>query len=174
VATQDSAPPWVANPSTYDSFIHYTLPVLTGAQENHPMKFNRSSLRAATVALSFFSAASVILNAQANILTGNIPVAFQFDKKTSAPAGAYELLIPRPGVLLVRTMDGTTKGLTILPVQTSHTTNRATLTLQRQDHGGYRLTGYCSPNSGCWISSEAARSKGDKTLEIALMSPYHR
>ena len=26
-------PPWVANPSTYDSFIHNTLPVFTGAQE---------------------------------------------------------------------------------------------------------------------------------------------
>ena len=138
------------------------------------MKFNRSSLRAAAVALSFFSAASVILNAQANILTGNIPVAFQFDKNTSAPAGAYELLIPRPGVLLVRTMDGATKGLTMLPVQTSHTANRATLTLQRQNDGGYRLSGYCSPNSGCWISSETTTGNGNKPLEIALMSPYHR
>ena len=33
-APQDSGPLWVANPSTYDSFIHYTLPVLTGAREN--------------------------------------------------------------------------------------------------------------------------------------------
>ena len=33
-APQDSGPLWVASPSTYDSFIHYTLPVLTGAQEN--------------------------------------------------------------------------------------------------------------------------------------------
>ena len=32
-APQDSGPLWVASPSTYDSFIHYTLPVLTGAQE---------------------------------------------------------------------------------------------------------------------------------------------
>jgi hypothetical protein len=32
-APQDSGSLWVANPSTYDSFIHYTLPVLTGAQE---------------------------------------------------------------------------------------------------------------------------------------------
>jgi hypothetical protein len=31
-ASHDSGPSWVANPSTYDSFIHYTLPVLTGAQ----------------------------------------------------------------------------------------------------------------------------------------------
>jgi hypothetical protein len=27
----DSRPVWVATPSPYDSFIHYTLPVLTGA-----------------------------------------------------------------------------------------------------------------------------------------------
>jgi hypothetical protein len=33
-APQDSGPLWVASPSTYDSFIHYTLPVLAGAQEN--------------------------------------------------------------------------------------------------------------------------------------------
>ena len=32
-APQDSGPVWVANPSPYDSFIHYTSPVLTGAQE---------------------------------------------------------------------------------------------------------------------------------------------
>lgn len=37
-ATPDSGPLWVANPSTYDSFvIHYTLPVLTGAQEKTKM-----------------------------------------------------------------------------------------------------------------------------------------
>ncbi len=138
------------------------------------MKFNRSYMRAATVALSFFSAAATILNAQSNMLTGNIPVAFHFDKKTSAPAGAYELLIPRPGVLMVRNVDGTAKGLTMLPVQTSHSSNRATLTLRRQDNGEYRLTGYCSPNSGCWISSEAAASNGNRTIEIALISPYHR
>ena len=29
----DSGPPWVANPSTYDSSIHNTLPVCAGAQE---------------------------------------------------------------------------------------------------------------------------------------------
>jgi hypothetical protein len=32
VHTHDSGPPWLARPSTYDSFIHNTLPVLTGAQ----------------------------------------------------------------------------------------------------------------------------------------------
>ena len=31
-ATHDSGPLWVASPSTYDSFIHNTSPVLTGAQ----------------------------------------------------------------------------------------------------------------------------------------------
>ena len=30
--THDSGPPWLAKPSTYDSFIHNTLPVLTGAR----------------------------------------------------------------------------------------------------------------------------------------------
>ncbi len=30
--THDSGPPWVANPSTYDSFIHYTSPVYPGAR----------------------------------------------------------------------------------------------------------------------------------------------
>ena len=29
----DSGPPWIANPSTYDSSIHNTLPVCAGAQE---------------------------------------------------------------------------------------------------------------------------------------------
>ncbi len=29
----DSGPVWIAKPSPYDSFIHYTLPVLTGALE---------------------------------------------------------------------------------------------------------------------------------------------
>ena len=32
-AAHDSGPPWVASPSTYDSFIHNTLPVFAGAQE---------------------------------------------------------------------------------------------------------------------------------------------
>ena len=138
------------------------------------MKTNRSSLRiAATVALSFFSAAAVILNAQTNILTGNIPVTFRFDKKNTAPAGAYELQVPRPGVLMIRTMDGRGVGLTMLPVQTSHTASHAKLTLHRQEDGGCRLTGFCSPNSGCWISAKPA-AENNKTIEIALMSPYYR
>ena len=33
VQAHDSGPPWLARPSTYDSFIHTTLPVLTGAQK---------------------------------------------------------------------------------------------------------------------------------------------
>lgn len=32
VHTHDSGPPWLARPSTYDSFIHNTSPVLTGAR----------------------------------------------------------------------------------------------------------------------------------------------
>ncbi|CAE6860748.1 hypothetical protein R69658_07602 [Paraburkholderia aspalathi] len=35
VHTHDSEPPWLARPSTYDSFIHNTLPVLTGARRHH-------------------------------------------------------------------------------------------------------------------------------------------
>ncbi|MBU0641457.1 MAG: hypothetical protein KKB50_21565, partial [Planctomycetes bacterium] len=35
--THDSGPSWAANPSTYDSFIHYTLPVYPGAQEKPAM-----------------------------------------------------------------------------------------------------------------------------------------
>ena len=33
-APQDSGPMWVANPSTYDCFIHYIMPVLTGARKD--------------------------------------------------------------------------------------------------------------------------------------------
>ncbi len=32
--THDSGPLWAANPSTYDSFIHYTSPVYPGARRN--------------------------------------------------------------------------------------------------------------------------------------------
>lgn len=139
------------------------------------MKYNRSSLRiAATVALSFFSAAAGILNAQStNMLTGNIPVAFHFDKKTIASAGEYELSVLRPGVVMIRAKDGASKGITMLPVQHSYSASRSALTLRRQDDGTYRLTNFCSPNSGCWSTSEPARA-GGKTIEIALMSPYHR
>jgi hypothetical protein len=139
------------------------------------MKINRSSMRiAATVALSFFSATTVILNAQSpNLLTGKIPVPFHFDKKTSAPAGEYDLSVLRPGVVMIRAKAGDGKGITMLPVQTSYTTNRATLTLRREDSGTYRLSGFCAPGAGCWSTSEPARTSS-KTIEIALMSPYQR
>jgi len=34
-APHDSGPMWVANPRSYDFFIHYTSPVLTGAQGDY-------------------------------------------------------------------------------------------------------------------------------------------
>lgn len=139
------------------------------------MNTNRSSLRiASTLALSFFSAAAVILNAQSpNVLTGDIPVTFHFNKKTSAPAGVYDLLVLRPGVVMVRAKDGSGKGITMLPVQTSYAASGAKLTLRWQDDGAYYLASFCSPNSGCWSTFNPAKN-GNKTIEIALMSPDHR
>jgi single stranded DNA-binding protein len=39
-APHDSGPVWIATPSPYDSFIHYTSPVFTGAPEPNSM-FNK-------------------------------------------------------------------------------------------------------------------------------------
>jgi hypothetical protein len=45
---------WVANPSPYETFIHYTLPVLTGAQEKRIMANTKPS---ATVRIGSIKAA---------------------------------------------------------------------------------------------------------------------
>src|SRR6266568_3472833 len=37
-APHDSGPLWFASPSTYETFIHNTSPVLTGAQGEEPMR----------------------------------------------------------------------------------------------------------------------------------------
>jgi hypothetical protein len=38
----DSEPVWIANPSPYETFIHNTLPVLTGAPKDEPHFFSEN------------------------------------------------------------------------------------------------------------------------------------
>lgn len=141
------------------------------------MNTNRSTLKTAirmAAAAAAMIAGSAMLQAQSPVLKASVPFDFVANGKM-AKAGDYEVTVKHPGVVLIQTAKGLPMAIAMLPVQTSSTTNKSTLTLVKAN-GEYRLGGYCMLGAGCWSSYRpASGSTTDRDrIELTLLSAPRR